>query len=186
MARISLDPPRTLTVRFAEWYSRRKFGKVLDPLAALGHHPRVLRDNSRFEQRVARWRELDQELKTLAVLAAAARIGCSWCVDFGYWEADEQGLPLEKIRYVPSWREHQEEFDELELLVLRLADAMTETEPAVTDELTTALVDRLGEPAFLELVMMIAVENQRSRVNAALGLVGQGFSDHCSVPLHST
>ncbi|AXK33036.1 carboxymuconolactone decarboxylase family protein [Streptomyces armeniacus] len=185
MARISLDPPRTLTVRLAAWYSRRKFGKVLDPLAAMGHHPRMLRDSGRYEQRIARWNELDPGLKTLAVLAVSARIGCSWCVDFGHWEADEQGLPMEKIQYVPSWREHREEFGELELLVLELADAMTETVPSVTDELAAALVDRLGERPFMELVMMVAVENQRSRVNAALGLTGQGFSDQCAVPLRT-
>ncbi|RLL66219.1 carboxymuconolactone decarboxylase family protein [Streptomyces sp. Z26] len=182
MARISLDPPRTLTVRLAAWYSRRRFGEVLDPVGAMGHHSRLLRDGARFEQRLAGWDELDQGLKTLAVLAVAARIGCSWCVDFGHWEAAEQGLPMEKIQYVPRWREHTGEFDELELLVLRFADAMTETVPTVTDELAAELVARLGEPAFMELVMMAAVENQRSRVNAALGLVGQGFSDRCEVP----
>jgi len=30
--------------------------------------------------------------------------------------------------------------------------------------------------------MMIAVENQRSRFNSALGLTSQGFSDRCEVP----
>jgi hypothetical protein len=31
MARIPLDPPRTLRNRAAEWYSRRLYGAVLDP-----------------------------------------------------------------------------------------------------------------------------------------------------------
>ena len=49
MARISLDPPRTLVYRFAEWYSRRSWGVVADPLAAMGHNPRVLLTDARFE-----------------------------------------------------------------------------------------------------------------------------------------
>ena len=42
MARISLDPPRTALYRLAEWYARRTYGTVLDPLPAMAHNPRVL------------------------------------------------------------------------------------------------------------------------------------------------
>ncbi|HWM35869.1 MAG TPA: carboxymuconolactone decarboxylase family protein [Streptomyces sp.] len=181
MARISLDPPRTVFLRLAEWYSRRKYGKVLDPLLAMGHNPRVLRAGAFYEQRIAKWRDLDPGLKHLAEMVSAARIGCAWCVDFGYWLADDLGLPMEKIQYVPAWREHRERFGELELLVMEFAEALTETEPTVTDELAEALIGRLGESAFVELTAIVAVENHRSRINAALGLVGQGFSDQCAV-----
>ena len=44
------------------------------------------------------------------------------------------------------------------------------------------LRDALGDDGLVELTMMIAVENQRSRVNAALGLVSQGFSAACRLP----
>ncbi|MBA0050470.1 carboxymuconolactone decarboxylase family protein [Streptomyces sp. AJS327] len=185
MARISLDPPRGLVVRIAEWYSRRRFGARLDPLAAAGHHPRALLANAVLEAQVERWKALDPGLKHLAVMVSAARIGCSWCVDFGYWEAEEKGLPLERVRHVPQWRAHRGLFGELELLVMEYAEAMTETEPAVTDELAAELLERLGEPAFVELTLMVAVENLRSRANSAFGLTGQGFSDRCSIPLRS-
>jgi len=185
MARISLNPPRSLTLRLAEWYSKRKYGKVLDPIRAIGHYPAVLRDGARFELRVGKWNALDPVLRQLALMASAARIGCSWCVDFGYWLGYEQGLPMERLRHVPQWREHRDAFSELELLVLEFAEAMCETEPAVTDEMAEELVGRLGERAFVELVSQVSVENFRSRTNAALGLVGQGFSDRCAVPLHA-
>ncbi|HZG06311.1 MAG TPA: carboxymuconolactone decarboxylase family protein [Streptomyces sp.] len=182
MARISLDPPRTLVLRLGEWYSRRRFGKVLDPGRALGHHPKVLADYFRFERGVAGWKELDPALKHLAVMVSSARIGCSWCMDFGHWEAQELGLPMEKVRYVPVWREHRDLFTDLELKVMEYAEAMTATEPSVTDGLARELVGRLGEKAFVELTAMVAVENLRSRINSAFGLVGQGFSDRCEVP----
>lgn len=181
MARISLDPPRTLLRRAGEWYSKRRYGAVLDPGRAYGHNPRVLLSYVRFEWQVARWRRLDAGLKHLAVLASAARIGCSWCVDFGYWEAAELGLPLEKIRLVSDWRQHRDAFTPLECQVMEYAEAMTATPPEVTDELAAALVARLGEPAFVELTAMVAVENLRSRANAAFGLTGQGFADRCTV-----
>ncbi len=31
MARISLDPPRTLSYRIGLWFLRRRFGEVLEP-----------------------------------------------------------------------------------------------------------------------------------------------------------
>ncbi|HEV7628051.1 MAG TPA: carboxymuconolactone decarboxylase family protein [Streptomyces sp.] len=183
MARISLDPPRGIFLRLAEWYSRRKYGKVLQPLLATGHNPRVLRAGAMYEARIARWRDLDPGLKHLAEMVSAARIGCSWCVDFGHWLAEDLGMPMEKVQYVPVWREHRGRFGEVELLVMEFAEAMTETEPTVTDHLVEELIGKLGERAFIELTAIVAVENHRSRINAALGLVGQGFSDQCAVPL---
>lgn len=151
-------------------------------MLAAGHHSGVLATTAGFELGLGRWKALDPSLKQFAVMASAARIGCSWCLDFGYWESVENGASPERLRYVPMWQEHREKFSGLELRVLEYATAMTETEPTVTDEMTEALIADLGEKAFVELTTMVAVENMRSRVNAALGLVGQGFSDQCEVP----
>ncbi|MET9604440.1 carboxymuconolactone decarboxylase family protein [Streptomyces sp. NPDC006512] len=184
MPRISLTPPRTLLVRIAAWYSRRTYGKELDPGLAYGHNPRVLFAYVRLEQRAAKWNKLDAGLKHLAVMAAAARVNCSWCMDFGYWEGRELGLSPEKIERVPRWREAgaREAFTGVELLVMEYAEAMTETEPTVTDGLAAQLIARLGEEAFVELTAVVALENFRSRVNSAFGLTSQGFAEACTVP----
>jgi alkylhydroperoxidase family enzyme len=121
-------------------------------------------------------------LKELAVMAAAARIGCSWCMDFGYWEGHKLGIAPEKLRAVPSWRQHTELFSGPELAVMEYAEAMCQTEPAVPDELAARLLSLLGEAAFVELTYMVGVENLRSRVNSALGLRSQGFADRCEIP----
>jgi AhpD family alkylhydroperoxidase len=155
---------------------------MLDPVKALAHNPRVLYADLRFEQAVARLGKLDPVLKELAVMTAAARIGCSWCTDFGYWDGRRLGIAPEKLRAVPSWRQHRDLFSELEQGVMEYAEVMCETEPAVSDELADALLELLGEPAFVELTFMVGVENLRSRVNAALGLRSQGFADRCEIP----
>ncbi|WP_308345056.1 carboxymuconolactone decarboxylase family protein [Streptomyces sp. ISL-94] len=92
----------TLLNPIGVWYSRRTYGEVLDPRQAYGHHARVLFSYVRLEQRAAKWNALDAGLKHLAVMAAAARINCSWCMDFGYWEGRELGLAAEKIEQVPQ------------------------------------------------------------------------------------
>jgi AhpD family alkylhydroperoxidase len=182
MARISLTPPRTPLFRAVAWYSRRLYGDVVDPGKALAHNSRVLLTALRFERAVAKFRALDPVLTELAVMAAAARIGCSWCMDFGYWESHKLGIAAEKLRAVPAWRQHGELFTELEQAVMEYAEAMCQTEPAVPDELAARLLAILGEAAFVELTYMVGVENLRSRVNSALGLRSQGFADQCQVP----
>ena len=182
MARISLDPPRTLIYRVLEWYSRRVYGEVLEPGRALAHNPRLIVAYLRFERAVAKLRKLDPVLKEFAVMAAAARIGCSWCMDFGYWEGHRLGIPTEKLRAVAAWRDNRDLYTGLELDVMEYAEAMCESEPAVTDEMSAHLVHALGEAAFVELTFMVGLENLRSRVNSALGLRSQGFSDRCAIP----
>lgn len=182
MARISLDPPRTLLNRTFAALSRRRYGAVLEPLAAAGHNPRVATTYGVLEAGVARWRTLDPTLSALAVMASAVQIGCSWCVDFGYWESEHGDVDPGKLHDVPAWRE-SDAYSAVERRVLEYAEAATATPPTVTDELAAALVDDLGEPAFVELTALVALENLRSRINAALGLSSQGFSDRCEVPL---
>jgi AhpD family alkylhydroperoxidase len=186
MARISLNPPRTLASRLAARYTRRRYGTTLEPAAAVSHNMQVARTYALMELQVERWRSLDTGLKDLAVLAAAAAIGCSWCLDFGYWEATmRHHVPAEKIRAVPGWRDRSgpdtSVFTELELLVLEYAEAMTQTPPAVTDEMVARLSRHLNEAQLVELTAIVAVENLRSRINAAFGLTAQGFKDRCEL-----
>lgn len=181
MTRIPLDPPRSPFVRLTEWYSRRTYGAVLDPGAAVAHNPRVLRTYVRFEQSLARWNRLDPTLKALAVLSSAATIGCSWCLDFGFWESSTRGIDQAKLRDVPRWRD-SDRFTELERRVMAYAEAMTTTPLQVDDGMVAGLREHLDDAQLVELTMMISVENSRSRLNSALGLTSQGFRDRCEIP----
>ena len=96
-------------------------------------------------------------------------------MDFGYWESvTNHGVAAEKIHAVPHWRD-SDVFSELERLVLGYAEAMTETPPAVTDEMVAQLREHLDDARVVELTSLVALENMRSRSNAALGLTSQGF-----------
>lgn len=181
MARIPLDPPRTLLNRALAALSRRRYGAVLDPLDAVGHNSRVATTYCLLEAGAARWRALDPGLGALAVMAAAVEIGCSWCVDFGYWESEHGDVDPRKLHDVPDWRA-SDVYTPAERRVLEYAEAATATPPTVTDALAADLRADLGDAAFVELTALVALENLRSRVNAALGLRSQGFSDRCAVP----
>lgn len=178
--RVPLKVPSTMFGKAMAWYSQRAYGDVLDTGLAMLHNRKVLRAVIGFERRVEKWDALDQGLKTLAVMASACRIGCSWCVDFGWYQTHTKGLDTRKLEEVPRWRESPV-FSALERQVLEYAEAMTATPPTVTDELAAELRGQLGDETFVELTMIVAVENERSRFNSALGLSSQGFKDRCEL-----
>ena len=165
--------------------ARRRWGQVPDNAYVLWHNLPVAKAVFGFEQKVGRWKALDPHLKTYAEMASAGAIGCSWCLDFGYFMAHTKGLDEAKVREVPRWRESAV-FTDLEREVMAYAEAMTATPPTVTDEMVARLDEQLGHAAVVELTMMVAVENERSRFNSAMGLASQGYSDVCELPLVQT
>jgi alkylhydroperoxidase family enzyme len=89
---------------------------------------------------------------------------------------------MAKASQVPRWRE-SDVFTALERDVLEYAEAMTNTPPTVTDELSARLLGELGPAALIELTVTIAFANFSTRSNVAVGVTSQGFSDACEVPL---
>ena len=86
---------------------------------------------------------------------------------------------------MPRWRE-SDVFTDTERAVLEYAEAMSTTPLDVTDEMVAGLTERLGVAAVVELTEMVALENERSRFNSAMGLESQGYSDVCELPLART
>jgi alkylhydroperoxidase family enzyme len=184
MAHIELvERPRRMVPRFALRYSRRRFGRPVEPVSAAAHHSGVLVAMGVVEAVAERsWRRLDADLRWLAVQAAAARIGCSWCMDFGYHESVSKGADPRKVREVARFRE-SDAFDDVERAVLAYTEAATATPAEVGPELVAELRRHLDEEQIVELAAWVALENYRSRFNAGLGLRSQGFAESCEVPL---
>ena len=181
--RIPQAPVTGLFGALMKLYAKKKLGgEFPDNGYVYFHHKDVLKDVLGFENKVAKWDRLDPTLKSYVQLASAGVIGCSWCLDFGYFMAHNDGLDLTKVREVPRWRE-SDVFTSLERDVLAYAEAMSVTPLTVTDEMVSGLLAQLGAPAVVELTQMIALENMRSRFNSAAGLQSQGYSDVCELPL---
>jgi alkylhydroperoxidase family enzyme len=159
-----------------------RFGVVPENVQVLWHSPTVAQDNLDFGGKVGAWDGADASLKTFAHMAVAAQVGCSWCLDVAYFQAQNESLDLTKASQVPRWRE-SEAFSRLERDVLEYAEAMTSTPPTVTDELYAGLLGRLGAAAMVELTAFIAYANLATRANVANGVASQGFSANCEMPL---
>jgi len=180
LARVPITQPPGLFGKLIGWTSRTMLGKEADNGYAMAHNPRVVFATLLFERRVQKFHALDPVLTSLAVMAVAVEIGCSWCVDYGYFVADKDGIDLAKLQHVRQldWAG----YSDTERRVIEFARGATATPAQVSDELVAALRAELGDKALVELTMMVAIENERSRFNAALGLVSQGFSASCQLP----
>jgi AhpD family alkylhydroperoxidase len=176
-----IDKPKGMLRRYAWRFSNKRFGTVADPLRAVAHHGGVLAASGALEMVVdKRWHRLDESLRWLAIQAVSASIGCTWCIDYGYYEAMNAGVDPQKVRDVPRWRD-SDVYTETERVVLEYAEAATVTPAAVDEDLAERLRATFTNEEIVELASWIALENFRSRTNAALGLRSQGFSDRCEV-----
>lgn len=160
----------------------RLLGAVPEPVEVMWHNPKIAEDNLQFGRKVGEWRACDENLKSFAHMSVAALIGCSWCLDIGYFQAQNQGLDLAKASQVPRWRESNV-FTPLERDVMEYAEAMSNTPTTVTDELSARLLEQLGPAALVELTALIGFANLSTRVNTAHGITSQGYSDACEIPL---
>ena len=163
--------------------SKKMLGEVPEALGVMWHNRPVLMGLSGFGRKVQKkWNKCDPNLKSFAHMAVAAQVGCSACLDFGYFQAHNEGLDEVKASEVPRWRESPV-FTPLERDVMGYAEAMSETPPQVTDEMAARLIEQLGAPALVELAVVVGFANLSGRSNVAMGITSQGFSKVCKLPL---
>ena len=161
-------------------FARKTLGQVPTSIGVYWHNQKVLMDLASVGGKVKKWAACDEQLKSFAHMAVASRVGCTWCLDFNYFEARNLHLDLDKAREIPRWRDSTA-YSPLEREVLAYAEAMTETEPSVTDEMVSSLRAQLGDPALVELTAVVAFANFTTRANVALGIESDGFAAACGL-----
>jgi alkylhydroperoxidase family enzyme len=160
--------------------SRKMMGDVPEPVEVAWHNRKVLNFSFSVGRQAQKWDQCDENLKSFAHMAVASLIGCSFCLDLGYFQAYNEGLDLTKAREVPRWRESVV-FTSLEREVMEYAEAMSQTPPTVTDEMSARLLGQLGAPALVELTAFVGLANLYTRTNTAFGIESQGFSASCQL-----
>jgi AhpD family alkylhydroperoxidase len=161
---------------------RRELGRMtgkreLTPdIPVRAHRTSLLVGYGIFESTVARKPRVDAHLRGLVQLKSAVMQGCEMCQDIGSQQALAWGVSQQQIGDLYRYRESPH-FDETERLVLDLAVGMTMTPVQVSDELFAELRSRFDDAELVELVNLVAVENLRSRFNAAFQLPSVGFNE---------
>lgn len=126
---------------------------------------------------------LDPKYKELAELKAAGLINCEYCLDIGSALAHHGGLTEQQIRDLPKYKT-SDAYTDVEKLVIGFAEAMTVTPAVDLEEIRTELLTHFTRGQLAELAGAVAWENQRARVNQALGVRPTGISDGmvCAIP----
>ncbi|PPK69145.1 carboxymuconolactone decarboxylase family protein [Actinokineospora auranticolor] len=171
-------------LRVLFWFAKKRFGAVPEPFAVTAHHRGLLLASVRHELSVQRAsKALPANVRELAVYRVAQTVGCSWCVDFGTMLQRLEGLDIERLKHIEEYAT-AEAYSYKERLAIAYADAMTANPMTVTDEQVTELTTAFGKKGVIELTYHIALENQRARMNHALGITDQGFTSGaaCRVP----
>jgi alkylhydroperoxidase family enzyme len=161
-------------------FAKKTLGQVPSSIGVYWHNQKVLMDMAAVGGKVKKWDSCDEQLKSFAHMAVASRVGCTWCLDFNYFEAHNKELDMVKAREIPCWRDSGA-FSPLEREVLAYAEAMTETVPTVSDEMVASLRSQLGDAALVELTAVIAFANFTTRPNVALGVESDGFAAACGL-----
>ena len=161
--------------RVAEWLTRRRVGRTIEPVQVALHHPRLLCGMGAFESALDGADALDWRLKELVALKAASVVNCSFCLDIGSAEARKHGVGVDELH---ALAEHGESdlFSAREKLALDYAAALSRSPVEVPDELVGESRATFDERELLELNYMVAWENFRARSNKGLGIEPAGFT----------
>jgi AhpD family alkylhydroperoxidase len=161
----------------------REPARMIEPLEAYAHAPRLLIGYGLLEGATAKLDRVDERLKVLAELKAATLTNCEYCIDIGSTIAQRAGISEAQLLALPHYRD-SELFDELEKLVLDYAVGVSTTPVSVSEELFSQLRSHFDDAQMVELTNVIALENMRGRFNLALGIGAAGFSEGmvCAVP----
>ena len=161
-------------------FIKKTLGQVPTSVGVYWHNQPVLTAMAGFGQKLQKWDRCDEGLKTFAHMAVASYIGCTWCLDFNYFEARNKDVDMDKAREVPRWRE-SDVFTPLEREVMGYAEAMSQSPVTVDDAMVASLRRHLGDAALVELTAVIAFANFTTRPNVALGIESDGFAAACGL-----
>jgi len=159
---------------------KKTLGQVPTSVGVYWHNQKVLMGMAAVGQKVQKWDMCDEGLKTFAHMAVASYIGCTWCLDYNYFEARNKDVDMDKAREVPRWRE-SDVFTPLEREVMGYAEAISQTPVTVDDAMVESLREQIGDAALVELTAVIAFANFTTRPNVALGIESDGFAAACGL-----
>jgi AhpD family alkylhydroperoxidase len=162
-------------------------GRLPEPVTVGAHHPLLMSGYGGLELAFERSRKAPKKLKMLAEMKAAAVAGCEWCLDYGSWLSRHGGITEQQLTDLPRFRD-SDAFTDDEKLVLEYAEGISRSPIEVPDELFERLRARFDEGQIVELTYAAAIENLRARVNKALGIESQEYSEGavCAIPERPT
>jgi uncharacterized peroxidase-related enzyme len=154
---------------------KRRYGQVLLPGLLWGRVPRLFAAVALLYGALDRGSSpLSPVLRALVTARVSQINGCRFCVDINAMTLAQRAGSMAKVEALEHWRESGL-FDERERVALDYAEAMTDSNRRVTDDLFARLTAIFDDDAIVELTGLIAFQNLSSKFNSALDVPAQGF-----------
>jgi AhpD family alkylhydroperoxidase len=171
-----------LFIRLFFWKQKRTYGQILDPGLLWGRSPSLFATVALLYGALNRGSSpIAPALRSLVTVRVSQINHCAFCVDINSATLTKRGVSVEKVDALGNWRESSY-FEPDERLALEYAEAITNTDRTVDDNLRSRLKERWDDDAIVELTGLIAFQNLSSKFNAALDVPPQGF---CRLPTSS-
>jgi AhpD family alkylhydroperoxidase len=144
--------------------------------AALAHVPEVLEVALPFIDTILGPTSLDLRTKELVILRTSARLGCDYCTKSHTVAARDAGLTVEQVRALRGELPVEAALtDPGELALLDWVDAVALGPGPVPAAARAAMRARVGDPALVELTLLVGAVVMLNRFCTALELpVGRG------------
>lgn len=146
-----------------------------DLLRWLWRRPQLFVGVGVYEMALLMSSRADSKLKQLAVSKAAAMVNCEFCLDIGAELGRRDGVTEQQILDLPRYLD-SDAYTELEKLVISFAEEMSKT-AIVPDGLREQLLQYLTMGQLAEIAAEVAWEHQRARLNQALGVSPDAYTD---------
>jgi AhpD family alkylhydroperoxidase len=109
---------------------------------------------------------LDKELLELVKIRASQINGCAFCVQYHILQAENLGVPTDKLNLVVVWREAPQ-FSPRERAALAWTEALTQLGSGVSDEIYADATAEFSEKELAYLTSAVAVINVWNRYGVA-------------------
>src|SRR5258708_25784569 len=96
-------------------------------------------------------------------------------MDINAARAAEANGSMDRVAELLTWRDSKL-FSEAERVALEYSERITYTDRSVDDAFFARLKQHYTEPQIVELTVVVAFANFRSKLNPPLGIEAQGFS----------
>ena len=164
------------------WHQDRKYGQILKPALLWGRVPKLfMAIATLYGVLDRRGSRLDPVLRSLVTVRVSQMNWCRFCVDLNSATLATRAGSMAKVEALEAWRD-SDLFDAKEKAALEYAEAMTDSNRKVTDQMVERLREFFAEDEIVELTGLIAFQNLSSKFNSALDVPAQGF---CRLPSES-
>jgi AhpD family alkylhydroperoxidase len=166
---VPLVPPEQAPILARPFYPD---GGPPSPLtASLAHVPEALEVALPFVGRVLGATSIDARTKEIAVLRASVLMECRYCVETHTVVALDCGLSLAEVRAVRGEEQPESVFTApRELALIAWVDAVALGRGAVPEDVAARAREAMGDPALVELTLVVAATLMLNRYCSALGL----------------